>query len=576
LVWTDEQSVIARARDGIAGSPAEGRTGSGEPVRVVGERLMVFLRSWPILALLVVMAAAGTGFSAEADRIAQTGGHALRVPVGCRAVPGTISETYSNTGWAKEIVHEKTGVRLVFIPAGEFRMGSNTGEEDQKPVHFVRITQPFYLGKCEITVDQFRAFVQQDAYQTDAEASDGARGWTLKGRKLGKEFSWRNPGYIQEDLCPAPCISWHDAQSYCRWAGLRLPTEAEWEYACRAGSETLWPWGDKEQEAGKYANVSDRTLLQKHPADVPFDTDDGYVTAAPVGNYKPNGFGLHDMIGNVWEWCSDWYGENYYRTSPPADPPGPDTGDEHVMRGGCASTPPWVTTAFYRGRNTDANSYSVYGFRVVKQCLPPGLVAHFRLDGSARDASEYANHGVVVGAKAVNDRKGVPNAALSFDGVGDYVEIGKTAAQFMPQGDFTISLWASLRPYDGKDRDIFVSGEHFTTVTIRQVSEGLMFRIMPYRGSTRGTVVLTAKVAPGEGPWHHLATTKCGHSIAAYVDGNLIGQGALPVKRLSYPEEKVYIGTFKPGVQPFKGAITDVRVYDAALTHDDITQLFRQ
>jgi formylglycine-generating enzyme required for sulfatase activity len=194
----------------------------------------------------------------------------------------------------------------VFIPAGKFQMGCVPSEQkderceaEENPRHEVTISKAFWLGVTEVTIDAFRRFVDSD-----------------KKRKMPKLPFWEPP-----DNHPMVQVSWQDAQSYCEWVGGRLPSEAEWEYAARGGrQDTVYPHSgsdsrDKANFSGKKGN-------------------DRYDYSAPVKSFDPNGYGLFDMSGNVWEWCWDWFDKNYYAGSPAADPKGPASGKEKSVRGG--------------------------------------------------------------------------------------------------------------------------------------------------------------------------------------------------------------------------------------------------
>jgi formylglycine-generating enzyme required for sulfatase activity len=170
---------------------------------------------------------------------------------------------------------------------------------------------------------------------------------------------------LNDDSQPVVMVSWDDAKAYCDRYGLSLPTEAQWEYACRAGSIGKYGWGDGEQEAGRYANVADRTAKAKWTDWTIFDTDDGQAVSAPVGSYQPNAFGLQDMVGNVWEWCADWSDQNHYRQSPAADPAGPPSGLGRVVRGGSWFFDPGLRRAAVRGSGGPAFRFNRGGFRVA-------------------------------------------------------------------------------------------------------------------------------------------------------------------------------------------------------------------
>ena len=301
------------------------------------------------------------------------------------------------------------GVRLTLIPAGEFMMGNgepaaetaaffakNYGlaaavkrEEyrrepylsdlfrDEYPQHRVRITRPFYLGACQVTRGQFRRFVDDTGYRTDTEKGEGpgTSGWDAERGDfaLGRDFSWRNAGFEQTDDHPVVNVSWNDAVAFCYWLSCsegrdcRLPTEAEWEYACRAGTTTRYWCGDDPEALARAANVADAALRAKFP-DRPstIRASDGHVFTAPVGTFQPNPFGLYDMHGNAWEWCSDRYDRDYYANSPMDDPKGPATGDDRVVRGGSWSDGPCGARSAARQSFPPVTRDFSVGFRVAR------------------------------------------------------------------------------------------------------------------------------------------------------------------------------------------------------------------
>ena len=289
-------------------------------------------------------------------------------------------------------------LKMILIPAGEFMMGSGKSAEataaffnktygvdalkadffkDEHPQHRVRITRPFYLGAYHVTRGQFRQFVADTAYKTDAEKGKclGARGWNAeeKSFQFSKEYTWRNAGFEQTDEHPVVNVSWNDAVAFCEWLGrregttYRLPTEAEWEYACRAGTTTRYYSGDDPETLAKVGNVADATAKASRPnLKYAIKASDGYVFTSPVGSFQPNGFGLYDMHGNAWQWCADWYAADYYATSPVDDPTGPDAGSNRVLRGGSWLSWPDVSRAAKRDRLTPDFRYVRSGFRVAR------------------------------------------------------------------------------------------------------------------------------------------------------------------------------------------------------------------
>jgi formylglycine-generating enzyme required for sulfatase activity/serine/threonine protein kinase len=276
--------------------------------------------------------------------------------------------------WAKHLELpvesiNSVGMKMMLIPPGEFLMGSTDEQveaalthaeemnvdqlakdrirKSERPQHRVRITKPFWLGATEVTVGQFNKFAAATGYQTESQ----------KAANESKAKTYKNPGYAVADDSPAAFITWNDAVAFCTWlsrqekATYRLPTEAEWEYACRAGTTTQYPFGDDHAELAKYGWFNKNAGGRSHA----------------VGTLSPNAFGLFDMQGNVQEWCEDRFEESWYEKSPIDDPTGPAAGSNRVMRGG-----PWNhfdsscrSAARFYGPPTFRTAYNP-GFRVVR------------------------------------------------------------------------------------------------------------------------------------------------------------------------------------------------------------------
>ncbi|NBO92156.1 MAG: formylglycine-generating enzyme family protein [Planctomycetia bacterium] len=277
-----------------------------------------------------------------------------------------------------EVATNGLGMRLVYVAAGKFWMGSpptEAGREIQETRHEVELTKDFYLGVHEVTVGQFRQFVCETKYQTEAE-KDGKGGWGPdKTGKFVKDarFTWRSPGFKQSEDHPVVLVSWNDAQSFCDWLSqkekkqYRLPTEAEWEYACRAGTTMAYWFGDKPEELAKAGNGADATAREQFPDwTVGIRAKDGIVYTAAVGSFKNNPWGLHDMHGNVWEWCADWYDAKGYVAENQKDPTGPVMGTARVQRGGGWSSAAHRCRCAARvGRDPSEYRGSYLGFRVA-------------------------------------------------------------------------------------------------------------------------------------------------------------------------------------------------------------------
>ena len=275
--------------------------------------------------------------------------------------------------------------RMVVIPAGEFTMGSPAAEAgrgaDEGPQRQVSIGQAYALGRSEVTVAEFRRFVEESGYRTEAERDSRAQGcsgfiYADPARSPSPQpfTSWRSPGLAQAQADPHPvlCVSWNDARAYTQWLSkktgrrYRLPTEAEWEYAARAGSAAARPWGDDPDQACRFANVADQSRFQTWSFGQKHECTDGHYFTAPAGGYAPNRFGLHDMLGNVWEWTEDCWNANF--AGAPSDGAAWQSGDctQRVCRGGSWSTVPRFVRSATRHKNPADHRDNVTGFRVAR------------------------------------------------------------------------------------------------------------------------------------------------------------------------------------------------------------------
>ena len=304
----------------------------------------------------------------------------------------------SKEAGGKKQITNSIGMKLTLIPAGEFKMGSGESAEDtaaffnktygenllradafkdEQPQHRVRITKPFYLGTYHVTRGQFRQFVVDTGYKTDAEKGDtpSAFGWDPDAKRFeyNNRYSWRKVGFEQTDEHPVVNVSWNDAVAFCKWLSrkegktYRLPSEAEWEYACRAGTTTRYFSGDDPETLSTFGNVADATAKAKFPYwRYTLKASDGYMFTAPVGSFQPNAFGLYDMHGNAWQWCADRYGATYYAASPIDDPTGPDSGDCRVLRGGSWGFRPYSARSAVRDRGMPVARNFNAGFRVAR------------------------------------------------------------------------------------------------------------------------------------------------------------------------------------------------------------------
>jgi formylglycine-generating enzyme required for sulfatase activity len=275
------------------------------------------------------------------------------------------------------------GMRLVRISPGTFTMGSpkqEAGRDVDEEQHEVQITRPFYLGKHEVTLREFRAFVRETGYRTEPER-DGEGGsaytqqdgvWKFEGRK--PEYIWSKTGFPRTDDHPVSNVTWNDAVAFCQWLSskegrkYRLPTEAEWEYCCRAGTTTRYHHGDGEEGLISIANIADASGKRMLPAwKMAVSHDDGFPFTAPVGQFQPNAWGLHEMHGSLWEWCADFYDAEYYQRSPRQDPQGPAEGAMRVARSGCWNEGSRTCRSADRSKGVPSYRSSGVGFRVLLQ-----------------------------------------------------------------------------------------------------------------------------------------------------------------------------------------------------------------
>ena len=335
--------------------------------------------------------------------------HAARLtPIGASLGPPLAKAPFDAAGakahqqsWAKylgvDVVKPNSiGMQMTLIPPGEFLMGSSDADitlalkiaeetkldaasviriQEERPQHRVRITKPFRLAVHEVTIGQFAKFVAQTKYKTQAEEF-GGNSYTVKHEELKPEnlkLTWRTPGQTITDDSPVTQVSWNDAAAFCNWLseqekqepcyqrdgdswalrpkanGYRLPTEAEWEYACRAGTATQFWFGDDWKELDKYGWTTKNADSRPHA----------------VGLLPANPFGLYDMHGNVWEWCQDGYDSKWYEKSPSDDPLGPNTASHRMLRGGCWLLATANGRSSYRYNTGQSNRNNTGGFRVA-------------------------------------------------------------------------------------------------------------------------------------------------------------------------------------------------------------------
>ncbi len=250
-------------------------------------------------------------------------------------------------------VRDEGGVEMVSVSGGTFLMGSARQDEPDETPHEVRLS-PFYIDKCEVTQREYERVMGVNPSRRKGPDNP------VEQIRWANATAYCNARSLLEGLRPAyDPVTWKcdfDADGY------RLPTEAEWEFAARAGTESVYYFGDDPSKLKLHAWSKLNSTRGPHP----------------VGQKEPNAWGLHDMYGNVWEWCNDFYGEDYYRQSPAEAPPGPATGEDRVVRGGCWNSRPGMCRSSYRNYEAPAYTDACFakdvsgfvGFRCVRRGEP--------------------------------------------------------------------------------------------------------------------------------------------------------------------------------------------------------------
>ncbi|HEX7319336.1 MAG TPA: SUMF1/EgtB/PvdO family nonheme iron enzyme [bacterium] len=266
-------------------------------------RSICFFSMWPLLMICLIALYCGKGGPENQNKPKPANQGSLKglIPLG------------KNTQGHVEFRHEKSGIILIKISSDSFIMGSDKGDADEKPMHNV-LVNGFFIGKYEVSNEQYKIFC-------DSTGHSYPKSPNFKGMD---DYFLKYPDY------PVANVTWEDARSFCDWAQLRLPTEAEWEMAARGNDRRKYPWGNDEPNAGGTYRCN---LFGSSPFEAKLD---GYQYTSPVNVFDSgiSPFGCYAMAGNVWEWCADWYLADYYAWKQNADPQGPENGTDRVMRGG--------------------------------------------------------------------------------------------------------------------------------------------------------------------------------------------------------------------------------------------------
>jgi formylglycine-generating enzyme required for sulfatase activity len=277
---------------------------------------------------------------------------------------------------------------MIQLPGGPFLMGTEDEEgfaaDGEGPIRRIELS-PVQIEATAVTNAQFAVFVKATGYVTDAErygfsfvfdgflsadnkriaqAVSGTPWWRAVPGTFWKHPEGPGSSVTSKQNHPVVHVSWNDAEAYCAWSNTRLPTEAEWEYAARGGLEQLrYPWGDELTPGGRHlCNIWQGEFPMRNTG------ADGHLGTAPVKSYRPNGYGLYNVVGNVWEWCADWFSADFHRTGPRENPAGPLKGTARVMRGGshmCHESYCNRYRVAARSSNTPESSAGNIGFRVA-------------------------------------------------------------------------------------------------------------------------------------------------------------------------------------------------------------------
>jgi formylglycine-generating enzyme required for sulfatase activity len=295
--------------------------------------------------------------------------------------------TASPAGWSREAPGQTAGqahgvtrsmdapfsFALAWVPGGRFRMGdtTGTGQADEGPLREVAV-EGFWMMRTEVTRGMFAAFVEDTGYTAPSGCWVHDNGWTRRDK-----LNWRSPGFAQTDNHPVTCVNWHDAKAFSAWLNdktrqqFRLPSEAEWEYAARAGSETVYYTGDASEALCRIANAADKSALQDYPGFAVNACDDGFVRTAPVASFAASPWGLYDVYGNVWEWVEDCWNTSY--SGAPMDGSAVLTGDcnRRGFRGGGYGDIPHFARSTLRNRGDASDRKDDIGFRLVTSDRAP-------------------------------------------------------------------------------------------------------------------------------------------------------------------------------------------------------------
>lgn len=284
---------------------------------------------------------------------------------------GVETETNKETLSNQHVISSPVSLKFSWIPGGYFIIGdhSGSGQDDEQPLKEINI-EGFWMMATEVTRAAYAEFIHQQSYSYEKGCWVHEGGWVKRNN-----LDWQNPGFVQDENHPVTCVSWNDVQAFIAWLNsqssyqFRLPTEAEWEFATRAGSDTIYFFGESSSRLCEFANAADISSLQDYPEFSVNDCDDGYVRTSPVGMFSPNSNGLYDVYGNVWEWVEDCWSPDYKTLV--NDGSANVSGDcqRRGFRGGGYGDIPHFARSTLRNRGNQSHRKDDIGFRLVMEII---------------------------------------------------------------------------------------------------------------------------------------------------------------------------------------------------------------
>jgi len=523
--------------------------------------------------------------------------------------------------WLTEGIPPDPPPTMVYIPGGEFEMGDHfapEGYDDELPVHAV-LVDAFFMSRYEITNSQYCDFlnsaypaqlkVVDDVVYASSDSSNSYPYCDTYNYETGSQIDFSDPNFSVvtkggRDMSndPIVVVSWYGAAAYCNWRsgqegyqacynlstwdcdftkkGYRLATEAEWEYAARGGEHSPYyrfPWGDtiSHSQANYIAKPDHFTYDVSPTSGYHPNWNDVWPYTSVVGSFSANGYGLYDMAGNVFEWCNDWYDGSYYDVSPYDNPTGTASGSDLVLRGGGWGYYAGMCRVASRIGYNPVSCGDAFGFRVVLVGINSTRIGHWTMDDSddnttVLDSSGYNNNGTAQQNTSVISTAGVIDGALTFDGIGDYVQIADSDA-LSPTEEITVCGWFY---FDDASGNVGLIWKHSYNYVLSTPADTVRFSVWNPSSQESRASFSTLLLETG---WNFIAGVFDGTNSRLYLNGAPTGSiGASLTGGIRDRVGDLYIGQRPDGVgeQYFDGNIDDVRIYGQALTPTEIMSLY--